>query len=188
MVAATNEPEPTTEGGPNIHTTAGKLAELERRRDEAVHAGSQRAVEKQHSRGKATARERVEMLLDPDSFVEIDELARHRSTNFGLDRTRPYSGVRRGDVSHQRQGRAAVWGGLKDRSVRRIRIGEADPTPTSSGPNGSADRSSAGERRRRRMTLSRGCGAGTRRGRRVAECRAPQCATRSPRRSRPRRC
>jgi propionyl-CoA carboxylase beta chain len=90
MVAATNEPEPNAGGGPNIHTTAGKLAELERRRDEAVHAGSQRAVEKQHSRGKATARERVEMLLDPDSFVEIDELARHRSTNFGLDRTRPY--------------------------------------------------------------------------------------------------
>lgn len=74
----------------NIHTTAGKLADLERRVDEAVHAGSARAVEKQHARGKKTARERIGLLLDEGSFVELDELARHRSTNFGLDRTRPY--------------------------------------------------------------------------------------------------
>jgi propionyl-CoA carboxylase beta chain len=74
----------------NVHTTAGKLADLERRVDDAAHAGSARAVEKQHARGKKTARERIEMLLDPGSFVEMDELARHRSTNFGLDKTRPY--------------------------------------------------------------------------------------------------
>jgi len=71
-------------------TTAEKIADLARRIDEAVHAGSARAVEKQHARGKKTARERIEMLLDPDSFVELDELARHRSTNFGQDRYRPY--------------------------------------------------------------------------------------------------
>ena len=75
---------------PDIHTTAGKLADLERRTDEAVHAGSARAVEKQHARGKKTARERIEMLLDEGSFVELDELARHRSTNFGLAENRPY--------------------------------------------------------------------------------------------------
>ena len=75
---------------PDLHTTAGKLADLERRVDEAAHAGSARAVEKQHARGKKTARERIEMLLDTDSFVELDELARHRSTNFGLERNRPY--------------------------------------------------------------------------------------------------
>ena len=80
----------TTETGTNIHSTAGKLADLERRVDEAVHAGSARAVEKQHARGKKTARERIEMLLDEGSFVELDELARHRSTNFGLEQTRPY--------------------------------------------------------------------------------------------------
>jgi propionyl-CoA carboxylase beta chain len=74
----------------DVHTTAGKLADLERRADEAVHAGSARAVEKQHARGKKTARERIEMLLDEGSFVEMDELARHRSTAFGLDKTRPY--------------------------------------------------------------------------------------------------
>jgi propionyl-CoA carboxylase beta chain len=72
------------------HTTAGKLAELERHYDEAVHAGSARAVEKQHAKGKKTARERVEMLLDEGSFVEFDELARHRSTMFGLQENRPY--------------------------------------------------------------------------------------------------
>ncbi|GIJ08789.1 methylmalonyl-CoA carboxyltransferase [Micromonospora andamanensis] len=83
-------PRVTTETGTNIHSTAGKLADLARRVDEAVHAGSARAVEKQHARGKKTARERIEMLLDEGSFVELDEFARHRSTNFGLDRTRPY--------------------------------------------------------------------------------------------------
>ncbi len=75
---------------PDIHTTAGKLADLYRRDDEAVHAGSERAVEKQHARGKQTARERIDALLDSGSFVELDELARHRSTNFGQESNRPY--------------------------------------------------------------------------------------------------
>jgi propionyl-CoA carboxylase beta chain len=75
---------------PDVHTTAGKLADLYRRNDAAVHAGSERAVERQHERGKMTARERIDKLLDPGSFVELDELARHRSTNFGLERNRPY--------------------------------------------------------------------------------------------------
>src|ERR1700716_1896879 len=75
---------------PDIHTTAGKLADLYLRTDEAVHAGSERAVERQHARGKKTARERIDMLLDPGSFVELDELARHRSTNFDQEHNRPY--------------------------------------------------------------------------------------------------
>src|SRR5690606_10644496 len=75
---------------PDIHTTAGKLADLYRRYSEAIHAGSARAVERQHARGKKTARERIDMLLDPGSFVELDALARHRSTNFGQERNRPY--------------------------------------------------------------------------------------------------
>jgi propionyl-CoA/long-chain acyl-CoA carboxylase carboxyl transferase subunit len=72
------------------HTTAGKIADLQRRRDEAVHAGSERAVERQHAKGKMTARERIERLLDPGSFTELDELARHRATAFGIDANRPY--------------------------------------------------------------------------------------------------
>nr|MDQ4007413.1 methylmalonyl-CoA carboxyltransferase [Actinomycetota bacterium] len=74
----------------DIHTTAGKIADLDARIDEAVHAGSARAVEKQHAKGKLTARERVERLLDDGTFVEIDEFARHRSTAFGLQERRPY--------------------------------------------------------------------------------------------------
>ena len=80
-------PEPAE---PDIHTTAGKLADLVRRNDEAVHAGSARAVERQHAKGKLTARERIALLLDEGSFTETDELARHRSRDFGLDQERPY--------------------------------------------------------------------------------------------------
>jgi propionyl-CoA carboxylase beta chain len=72
------------------HTTAGKLADLHRRYDEAVHVSKARAVEKQHAKGKKTARERIDALLDEGSFVEFDEFARHRSTNFGMDKSRPF--------------------------------------------------------------------------------------------------
>jgi propionyl-CoA carboxylase beta chain len=75
---------------PDPHTTAGKVAELQRRRDEAVHAGSARAVERQHAKGKMTARERIDRLLDPGSFTELDEHARHRATDFGVAANRPY--------------------------------------------------------------------------------------------------
>ena len=75
----------------DIHTTAGKIADLGRRIDEAVNAASPSAIEKQHATGKMTARERILRLLDEDSFTELDEFARHRSTNFGMDRKRPYT-------------------------------------------------------------------------------------------------
>jgi propionyl-CoA carboxylase beta chain len=74
----------------DLHTTAGKIEDLRSRIDEAVHAGSARAVDKQHAKGKKTARERIEMLVDPDSFTEIDEFARHRAHNFGMEKNRPY--------------------------------------------------------------------------------------------------
>jgi propionyl-CoA carboxylase beta chain len=72
------------------HTTAGKIADLERRRQDAIHAGSQRAIERQHARGKMTARERIDGLLDPGSFTEFDELARHRAHDFDMPANRPY--------------------------------------------------------------------------------------------------
>jgi propionyl-CoA carboxylase beta chain len=71
-------------------TTAGKLADLRRRVDEATHAGSKSAADKQRAKGRMSARERIELLLDEDSFTELDEFARHRATTFGLDRKRPY--------------------------------------------------------------------------------------------------
>ena len=77
-------------GKPDPHTTAGKIAGLLQHRDEAIHAGSARAVERQHAKGKMTARERVDRLLDPGSFTELDGLARHRATDFGVAANRPY--------------------------------------------------------------------------------------------------
>ena len=74
----------------DLHTTAGKIQDLRHRLDEAVHAGSARAVEKQHAKGKMTARERIAALVDEDSFTELDEFARHRSVNFGMEKNRPY--------------------------------------------------------------------------------------------------
>jgi propionyl-CoA carboxylase beta chain len=74
----------------NLHTTSGKINDLRDRIDEAVNAGSARATEKQHAKGKKTARERIEMLVDADSFTEIDEFARHHATNFGMEQNRPY--------------------------------------------------------------------------------------------------
>src|SRR3954463_5064952 len=82
--AATNEEELDPK------SSAAKLAELRRRTDEAIHAGSERAVEKQHAKGKMTARERIVAFLDPDSFVETDALVRHRALGFGIEKAHPY--------------------------------------------------------------------------------------------------
>ena len=67
-----------------------KLAQLEEIRFEAVHAGSESAVEKHHAKGKYTARERVEKLLDPGSFQELDTFVRHRTSEFDMMKNRPY--------------------------------------------------------------------------------------------------
>ena len=75
-------------------TTASKLATLRQKMEDAVHAGSQTSIEKQHAKGKLTARERIDLLLDDGSFVELDRLAVHRATGFGLeDKQIPGDGV-----------------------------------------------------------------------------------------------
>jgi propionyl-CoA carboxylase beta chain len=71
-------------------TTRGKLERLQALRDEALHAGSERAVERQREQGKLLARERAERLLDSGSFVELDRYVRHREPNFGMLERRPY--------------------------------------------------------------------------------------------------
>src|SRR5688572_16885869 len=71
-------------------STQGKLADLERLRDEAVHAGDERSVARQRERGKLLARERIEKLLDPGSFVELDRYVRHRNPHFGMMERRPW--------------------------------------------------------------------------------------------------
>ncbi len=67
-----------------------KLEDLRDRREQAFHAGSARAVERQHEKGKLLARERITYFLDPDSFQELDLLARHRAHAAGLE-DRPYT-------------------------------------------------------------------------------------------------
>ena len=86
----TPSPETTASAQPDLHTTAGKLADLRARYHEAVTASGEAAVAKQHAKGKKTARERIDQLLDPGSFVELDEFVRHRTHAFGMEAKRPY--------------------------------------------------------------------------------------------------
>ncbi|HLZ37997.1 MAG TPA: acyl-CoA carboxylase subunit beta [Mycobacteriales bacterium] len=92
MAARAPEPDltPADDTTPDLTTVAGKLAELHRRGQAAVHAGSAKVVEARHAQGRMTARERIEALLDPGSFVETDSLVRHRAREFGVDKNRPY--------------------------------------------------------------------------------------------------
>src|SRR5213595_3618155 len=66
-----------------------KLAQLNELRENALHPAPE-AEEKQHARGKYTARERIEKLLDPGSFQELDTFVRHRTTDFGMEANRPW--------------------------------------------------------------------------------------------------
>ncbi len=69
-------------------TTQQKIDELRRRREQAA-TSDPAATRKQHERGKLTARERIDALLDPESFVELDAFAVHRAHNFGMHRRHP---------------------------------------------------------------------------------------------------
>ncbi|MGY5318337.1 acyl-CoA carboxylase subunit beta [Neomicrococcus lactis] len=73
----------------DLTTTAGKIAEFRRREALSQLPSGQAAVDKQHERGKHTARERIDLLLDEGSFVEFDALAIHRTSAFGMDKKRP---------------------------------------------------------------------------------------------------
>ncbi|MFM8553535.1 MAG: acyl-CoA carboxylase subunit beta [Acidimicrobiales bacterium] len=82
-----------------------KIKDLRRRREEAVNAGSPRLVERHKGKGKMLARERIEYLLDPGSFHELDMLARHRAHAAGLEE-RPYT-----------DGVITGWGTVEGRKV-----------------------------------------------------------------------
>jgi propionyl-CoA carboxylase beta chain len=82
------------------------LERLEQRRAEARAGGGDKRIEAQHKRGKLTARERIELLLDKGSFEEFDMFVEHRSTDFGMEKTRiPGDGVVTG------------WGTVNGRAV-----------------------------------------------------------------------
>ncbi|WP_370303776.1 carboxyl transferase domain-containing protein, partial [Pseudooceanicola sp.] len=82
------------------------LTELENRRDLARLGGGQGRIDAQHKRGKLTARDRIELLLDEGSFEEFDMFVAHRCTDFGMEQSRPY-----GD------GVVTGWGTINGRMV-----------------------------------------------------------------------
>ncbi len=67
-------------------STQGKIEDLLKLSKKIELGGGQKAIDKQHSNGKLTARERVEKLMDPGSFTEIDKFVTHRCTNFGMEK------------------------------------------------------------------------------------------------------
>ena len=91
---------------PVPHPIEERLEQLAVLREQALHAGSETAVARQHDRGKLTARERLEKLLDDGSFVELDMLARHRAHGFGIENTRPLT-----------DGVVTGWGTIDGRKV-----------------------------------------------------------------------
>ncbi len=100
--APPKSPSPVSPANP-IEARIEQLAAL---REAAMHAGSPASVERQHARGKLTARERLDLLLDPESFVELDMLARHRAHGFGIENTRPLT-----------DGVVTGWGTIDGRKV-----------------------------------------------------------------------
>jgi acetyl-CoA carboxylase carboxyltransferase component len=68
-----------------------RIAYLRQEKAKALEAGGPDTIERQHARGKLTARERLQLLLDAGTFVEVDSLAKHRLGTYGLDRQRPYT-------------------------------------------------------------------------------------------------
>jgi acetyl-CoA carboxylase carboxyltransferase component len=87
------------------HPMNERLEELAKRKEEARQPGSDRSVERQHGKGKLLARERIDQLLDPGSFHELDMLARHRAFTSGIDE-RPYT-----------DGVVTGWGTIDGRKV-----------------------------------------------------------------------
>ncbi len=89
------------------HRTIDELCEeLQKRHDESHSGGGERSIARQRDRGKGTARERIDKLLDPGTFVELDEFVRHRCTNLGLDETKFYT-----------DGVVTGWGLIEGRKV-----------------------------------------------------------------------
>jgi len=82
------------------------LQELEARREEARLGGGERRIKTQHSKGKLTARERIDLLLDEDSFEEFDMFVAHRCTDFGMEKQK-----------HAGDGVVTGWGTINGRMV-----------------------------------------------------------------------
>src|SRR5437764_542784 len=103
-----SQPSPDGPSAPPHHraTVAERIEQVAERKAEALQGGGPQAIERQHARGKLTARERLELLLDPGSFVETDTMTRHRFGTYGLDNQRPYT-----------DGVVTGWGTIDGRKV-----------------------------------------------------------------------
>jgi acetyl-CoA carboxylase carboxyltransferase component len=89
-----------------VTAARARVAELRTVRAEALAGPGEKATEAQHAKGKLTARERIELLLDPGSFQEVEQLRRHRATGFGLEAKKPYT-----------DGVVTGWGTVEGRTV-----------------------------------------------------------------------
>jgi acetyl-CoA carboxylase carboxyltransferase component len=87
-------------------TAPGRVEDLGRIKEQALEGPDPEATARQHAKGKLTARERIELLLDKNSFTEVETLRRHRATGFGLDARRPYT-----------DGVVTGWGTVDGRTV-----------------------------------------------------------------------
>ena len=85
-----------------------RLDELRERREQSLLGGGPAAIERQHERGKLTARERIDLLVDPGTFEELDAFKIHRCRDFGMEREdRPGRRRRHGLRPHRRPRRSA---------------------------------------------------------------------------------
>ncbi|MER5971932.1 acyl-CoA carboxylase subunit beta [Streptomyces sp. NPDC002055] len=97
---------PPETGRPPERSARDRLAELSAVKESARQGPDPAATRRQHEKGKLTAHERIGLLLDEDSFTEIEPLRRHRSTSFGLERRRPHT-----------DGVVTGWGTVHGRTV-----------------------------------------------------------------------
>ncbi|MFC7303696.1 acyl-CoA carboxylase subunit beta [Streptomyces monticola] len=103
----TTTPSPTPTPSPSTLTTGpDRLGELAGLKELARNGPDPKATERQHAKGKLTAHERIELLLDKGSFAEVEPLRRHRATGFGLEHRKPYS-----------DGVVTGWGTVEGRTV-----------------------------------------------------------------------
>src|SRR3954471_21129051 len=107
MTVLDEAPGETTDEPTGEPTDArGRVAELHGIRAAALAGPSEKATEAQHAKGKLTARERIELLLDAGSFQEVEQLRRHRATGFGREAKKPYT-----------DGVITGWGTVEGRTV-----------------------------------------------------------------------
>src|SRR3954463_13699345 len=102
----TNGVAPQAATTPALPTSAQRIAHLQEMRDRARMGGGERRIQQQHAKGKLTARERVDLLLDEGTFEELDMFVTHRSTDFGM-----------GDQKVMGDGVVTGWGRIDGRLV-----------------------------------------------------------------------